>query len=218
MLDGFERPRHLGNRSQAVLDRLPTEKRQRVRTVLGNSEQRFQPIAERFVAPVVQPHDAEFVGRGHARDEHARDRLDRQRVAGADAAVVEQQHDRSLRRPGRRGVGHGVERLQLDEMPVVLDLKVLLLEPGHRPIVVVEDDGVELDQVLRLLLILRRDRRRRSRRDDGDRQHSAVASQPHHLHDDALLAAAVELRVEHLFPGTQVERAGGNRAARPGVP
>ena len=105
MLDGLERPRDLGDAAQSVLDRLAAEERQRVRSVFGDPEQRFQAIAERLVAAVVQAHDAEFVRRGHARDEHARDRLNRQRVAWSDAAVVEQQHNRipagEAGRPGR---------------------------------------------------------------------------------------------------------------------
>ena len=161
MFDGLERPRHLGHRAQGVLDRLAAKERQRVRPVFGDPEQRLQPIAERLVAAVVQAHDAELVRRGHARDEHARDRLNRQRVAGADAAVVEQQHDGALGTPAAGDVGHGIERLQFDGAAVLLDLKVLLLQAGHRPVVVIEDHDVQLDEVLRLLL--RRDDRRGDR-------------------------------------------------------
>src|SRR6516225_8780240 len=36
-------------------------------------------------------------------------------------------------------------------------------------------------------------------------------SDAHHLDDDALPALTVELRVEHLLPGTEIERAAGDR-------
>ena len=195
---------------RAFSTRLAAEERQRVRSVFGDPEQRFQPIAERLVAAVVQAHDAELVGRGHAR---------RRTCARSSESAACCRGRRRCRRAAARSIAAATPAagdvaptasnvFSSTALPVLFDLKVLLLQARHRAVVVIQHDDVQFDQVLRLLL-RRDDRRRRSHPARAPRPRPAGASEPHHLHDHALLAPAVELGVEHLFPRAR------DRARRP---
>ena len=113
--------------------------------------ERFRAPRERLVFAVAQTDDGHRrLNRsvdGHARHEGARDVLHDRRRGRAHPGVVEQQDDRGTERPiarfERRDFGEGADG---DSAAVFLQLKIFLTKPRHRALVIVHDDGVELDE------------------------------------------------------------------------